>query len=236
MTSAPDRALSGLTPSPAAGPDRARAAQGGASAKGGSIQSSIKKALDPVLAGFILFLLAPLFLTLMAAIKLTSRGPVFFHQTRYGEEKRFFDIWKFRSMYTDRCDSRLGTAINQATENDPRVTPLGRFMRRTSLDEMPQLINVIRGDMSLVGPRPHAVAEDDHFATLIERYDDRFRAKPGITGLAQVSGLRGEITSLEFMKRRVDKDNEYIDTMSLALDAWILLRTVVILLKKEGAY
>jgi putative colanic acid biosynthesis UDP-glucose lipid carrier transferase len=139
-------------------------------------------------------------------------------------------------MYVDRCDTRLGAAINQATENDPRVTPLGRLMRRTSLDEMPQLINVLKGDMSVVGPRPHAVAEDDHFAELIERYDDRFRAKPGITGLAQVSGLRGEITSVEFMRQRIAKDIEYIDRMSLTCDAWILLRTVVILFKKEGAY
>src|SRR5512134_365309 len=201
MSSAEPQALPALSSSAAARP----------------IQASLKRILDPVLAGVILILLAPLFLTLMVGIKLTSKGPVFFRQTRYGEAKQFFDIWKFRSMYVDRCDARRGAAINQAIENDPRVTPLGRFMRRTSLDEMPQLINVIKGDMSLVGPRPHAVAEDDHFALLIERYDDRFRAKPGITGLAQVSGLRGEITSLQFMKRRVAKDNEYVDRMSLAL-------------------
>jgi putative colanic acid biosynthesis UDP-glucose lipid carrier transferase len=221
MSNIPPRAVATL----AATPDRER-----------PTQWALKRLIDPCLAAVILILLAPLFLALMAGIKATSKGPVFFRQTRYGEGKQFFDIWKFRSMYVDRCDTRLGAAINQATENDPRVTPLGRFMRRTSLDEMPQLINVLKGDMSLVGPRPHAVAEDDHFAELIERYDDRFRAKPGITGLAQVSGLRGEITSVEFMKQRIAKDIEYIDRMSLTFDAWILLRTVVILFKKEGAY
>lgn len=221
---------------PSSAPDRTIPSLASGSAASRSALASQKRLIDPILAGIILLLLAPLFLALMAGIKLTSKGPVFYRQTRYGQGKQFFDIWKFRSMYVDRCDTRLGNAINQAIENDPRVTPLGRFMRRTSLDEMPQLINVIRGEMSLVGPRPHAVAEDDHFAQLIDRYDARFRAKPGITGLAQVSGLRGEITSLEFMKRRVAKDNEYIDRMSLGLDAWILLRTVVTLFQKTGAY
>jgi len=201
-----------------------------------SIQASIKRALDPILAAAILLMLSPLFLALMAAVKLTSTGPAFFRQTRYGQGKQLFDIWKFRSMYIDRCDSRLGSAMRQAIVNDPRVTWVGRFLRRSSLDELPQLVNVIRGEMSLVGPRPHAVAEDDHFAQLIERYDYRFRVKPGITGLAQVSGLRGEIISLEFLKLRVAKDNEYINRMSLPLDAWILLRTVVTLFKKSGAY
>jgi putative colanic acid biosynthesis UDP-glucose lipid carrier transferase len=219
MPTAPDRTIASLAPPPA-----------------GSVQAGIKTALDPVVATVILLLLSPLFLALMAAIKLTSKGPVFFRQTRYGQGKRLFDIWKFRSMYIDRCDTRRGDAIRQAVENDPRVTPLGRFLRRTSLDELPQLINVIRGEMSLVGPRPHAVAEDDHFAQLVERYDGRFRVKPGITGLAQVSGLRGEITSLEFMKQRVAKDNEYAERVSVALDARILLRTVFTLFKKDGAY
>lgn len=220
-SAAPDRAIVTFVPAPA----NAR-----------SVQSSVKRMLDPVLAAVILLLLSPLFLSLMAAVKLTSKGPAIFRQTRYGQGKQLFDIWKFRSMYIDRCDSKLGSAIRQATQNDPRVTPLGRFLRRTSLDELPQLINVIRGEMSLVGPRPHAVAEDDHFAQLIERYDHRFRAKPGITGLAQVSGLRGEITSPEFIKMRVAKDNEYIDRMSPALDAWILIRTVFTLFQKRGAY
>lgn len=220
-SAAPDRAIVTFVPAPA----NAR-----------SVQSSVKRMLDPVLAAVILLLLSPLFLSLMAAVKLTSKGPAIFRQTRYGQGKQLFDIWKFRSMYIDRCDSKLGSAIRQATQNDPRVTPLGRFLRRTSLDELPQLINVIRGEMSLVGPRPHAVAEDDHFAQLIERYDHRFRAKPGITGLAQVSGLRGEITSPEFIKLRVAKDNEYIDRMSLALDAWILVRTLVTVFQKRGAY
>lgn len=220
-SAAPDRVIVTFVPAPA----NAR-----------SVQSSVKRMLDPVLAAVILLLLSPLFLSLMAAVKLTSKGPAIFRQTRYGQGKQLFDIWKFRSMYIDRCDSKLGSAIRQATQNDPRVTPLGRFLRRTSLDELPQLINVIRGEMSLVGPRPHAVAEDDHFAQLIERYDHRFRAKPGITGLAQVSGLRGEITSPEFIKMRVAKDNEYIDRMSLALDGWILIRTVFTLFQKRGAY
>ncbi|MCU0894552.1 MAG: exopolysaccharide biosynthesis polyprenyl glycosylphosphotransferase [Rhodospirillales bacterium] len=219
MPTSPERTIASLAPPPV-----------------GSAQAAVKNVLDPVLAAIILLLLSPLFLALMAAIKLTSKGPVFFRQTRYGQGKRLFDIWKFRSMYIDRCDTRRGDAILQAVENDPRVTPLGRFLRRTSLDELPQLINVIKGEMSLVGPRPHAVAEDDHFAELVERYDGRFRVKPGITGLAQVSGLRGEITSLEFIKRRVAKDNEYIDRLSVALDGRILLRTVSTLFRKDGAY
>lgn len=200
------------------------------------LDRQVKRLLDPLAAAVILLLLAPLFLVLMAGIRLTSRGPIFFRQTRYGEGKVFFDIWKFRSMYLDRCDTRLGAAVAQATKQDPRVTPLGRFMRRTSLDELPQLLNVVKGEMSLVGPRPHAVAEDDHFAALVDGYDGRFRVKPGITGLAQVSGLRGEITSVQFMKRRVAADNAYIDNLSLAQDAAILVRTAAALFKSDGAY
>lgn len=200
------------------------------------MQWRIKAIADPVLAALILFLLAPLVLAVAVGIKATSQGPVFFRQTRYGEDKRLFDIWKFRSMYVDACDARRGGAINQAIKGDPRITLIGAFLRRTSLDELPQLFNVIAGEMSLVGPRPHAVAEDDHFATLIEDYDARFRAKPGITGLAQVRGLRGEITSDAFMRRRVAEDRTYIETFSLGLDAWILWRTIIVLFKEEGAY
>lgn len=200
------------------------------------VQWRIKEIADPLLAGLILLLLAPLFIAIVIAIKATSKGPVFYRQTRYGENKRLFDIWKFRSMYVDACDTRRSSEINQAIRGDPRITPVGAFLRRTSLDEMPQLLNVVAGEMSLIGPRPHAVAEDDHFATVVADYDGRFRAKPGITGLAQVRGLRGEITSDAFMRRRVAEDNAYIDTFSLSLDAWILWRTVIVLFREEGAY
>lgn len=216
--------------------DQAYGEEGVASGQRRKAQWRVKEVADPIFAAVILFLLAPLFLAIMAGIKLTSRGPIFFRQTRYGKDKRLFDIWKFRSMYIAACDARLGGEINQATKGDPRITPIGAFLRRTSLDELPQLINIVAGEMSLVGPRPHAVAEDDHFATLIADYDGRFRAKPGITGLAQVRGLRGEITSDAFMRRRVAEDIAYIDTFSLPLDAWIAWRTIIVLFKEQGAY
>lgn len=200
------------------------------------LQLAIKHALDPVLAAGLLLVLGPLFLLLMTAVKLTSKGPIFYRQTRHGKDKKPFDIWKFRSMYVDDCDDRLGAAIRQATQGDPRVTPLGRLIRRTSLDEMPQLLNVLWGEMALVGPRPHAIAEDVHYGAIIERYDDRLRMKPGITGLAQVRGLRGEILSDDFMRRRLALDNDYIDGWSLGLDLRILAETVVVVFRKEQTW
>jgi undecaprenyl-phosphate glucose phosphotransferase len=197
---------------------------------------AVKHAIDRVLAVLLLVLISPLFLGLMAAVRLSSPGPIFYRQTRHGRHRQPFDIWKFRSMYMEACDARRGAQIRQATEGDPRVTPIGRVIRRTSLDELPQLLNVLWGEMSLVGPRPHAVAEDDHYGAIVDGYDGRFRMKPGITGLAQVQGLRGEILSDDFMRRRIAADNDYVDRWSLALDLRIMVRTVTILFRREQAY
>lgn len=196
----------------------------------------VKDLTERVLAGMLLLVLAPLFLGVMLAVRLSSRGPIFYRQTRHGKDKIPFDIWKFRSMYVESCDARQSDRIWQATEGDPRVTQVGRLLRRTSLDELPQLLNVLAGEMALVGPRPHAIAEDAHYARIVQNYDGRFRMKPGITGLAQVSGLRGEIVSDDFMQRRIKVDNDYADQWSMALDLWILLRTVIVVFRKEQTY
>lgn len=201
-----------------------------------SLQCKIKRAFDLSIASVAIILLAPVFLGLALGICLTSPGGVFYRQTRYGLKKQPFDIWKFRSMYVDRCEDRLSQRINQAVEDDPRVTPIGRFMRRTSLDELPQIFNVFLGEMSLVGPRPHAIAEDDYFSLCVTDYDGRFRVKPGITGLAQIEGFRGEILSIKFMEGRINKDNEYVNTYSLAKDLSIIVRTPFALLPSTGAY
>jgi Undecaprenyl-phosphate glucose phosphotransferase len=169
-------------------------------------------------------LFVPLLL-IWLAIRIDSKGPALYRQKRQGLNGRMFDILKFRTMYVDRCDSGLG-AVAQATACDPRVTRVGRFLRRTSLDELPQLFNVLMGDMSLVGPRPHAVAHDEHYGRLIEHYAARHRVKPGITGWAQVNGYRGETDTLEKMRKRIEHDLDYIENWSPALDLRILLRTL----------
>lgn len=197
---------------------------------------AVKDVLDRGLAGLLLLVLAPLFLGVMLAVRLSSPGPIFYRQTRHGRDKVPFDIWKFRSMYVDACDTRQGAQIRQATREDPRVTPVGRLLRRTSLDELPQLFNVLAGEMALVGPRPHAIAEDAHYGTIVDGYDGRFRMKPGITGLAQVRGLRGEILSDDFMRQRIAADNAYVDRWTLGRDLAILLQTVLVLFRKEQAY
>jgi putative colanic acid biosynthesis UDP-glucose lipid carrier transferase len=196
----------------------------------------LKSAFDRVAAATALLFLLPLLTLIGAAIKVTSPGPVFFTQKRLGFNQQPVDVFKFRSMYADRCDLQNAQEVRHATRNDPRVTPVGRFIRRTSLDELPQLLNVLRGEMSLVGPRPHAVAHDEYYATLIDGYLGRHRAKPGITGWAQVNGCRGEIHTLEDMRRRIELDLFYIDNWSLWFDLRILLRTAVICFKDEQAY
>ncbi len=196
----------------------------------------LKSAFDRVAAAGLLAFLAPLLVVIGVAVKATSTGPVFFKQTRLGFNQQPIDVFKFRSMYTDRCDRTDAREVRQATRNDPRVTPLGAFLRRTSLDELPQLFNVLRGEMSLVGPRPHAVAHDEYYASLIDGYLGRHRAKPGITGWAQVNGYRGEIFSLEDMRRRIELDLHYIDNWSLWLDIRILLQTVMVCFRDENAY
>jgi exopolysaccharide biosynthesis polyprenyl glycosylphosphotransferase len=187
---------------------------------------TLKRGLDFTVAALALTLLAPLFILIAAVIKMTSPGPVFFHQWRYGYRNRRFRIYKFRTMYTHLQD-RTGT--NQATRDDVRITPIGRILRVTSLDELPQLINVVKGNMSLVGPRPHVprmLAADVLYEHLVPYYFQRHTVRPGITGLAQVSGYRGSTAQAGDAIARIDYDLEYIETWSLWLDIKIILKTI----------
>jgi exopolysaccharide biosynthesis polyprenyl glycosylphosphotransferase len=187
---------------------------------------TLKRGLDFTVAALALTLLAPLFILIAAVIKMTSPGPVFFHQWRYGYRNRRFRIYKFRTMYTHLQD-RTGT--NQATRDDARITPIGRILRVTSLDELPQLINVVKGNMSLVGPRPHVprmLAADVLYEHLVPYYFQRHTVRPGITGLAQVSGYRGSTAQAGDAIARIDYDLEYIETWSLWLDIKIILKTI----------
>jgi putative colanic acid biosynthesis UDP-glucose lipid carrier transferase len=193
----------------------------------------VVKRLFDVLAGLGILLLAavPMLLTAIA-IKLTSRGPVFFRQRRYGLDGNEILVWKFRSMRV--CED--GAKVTQATKNDSRLTPIGGFLRKSSLDELPQLFNVIGGSMSLVGPRPHASAHNEQYRQMIEGYMLRHKIKPGITGLAQVRGWRGETDTLEKMQKRIECDHEYIREWSLGLDIKILFQTLFVVLKRQNAY
>lgn len=182
----------------------------------------VKRALDLVLGSFALFLFTPLLVLIAIAIKLDSPGPVLFRQRRLGFNQRAFQIVKFRTM-TVQDD---GDVIRQAVRNDERVTRVGRFLRRWNLDELPQLINVLAGQMSLVGPRPHAIAHDRQYDARISLYARRHNVKPGITGWAQVHGLRGATDTEEKMQARVEHDLYYIDNWSVLLDIEILFRTV----------
>jgi Undecaprenyl-phosphate glucose phosphotransferase len=193
----------------------------------------LKSTFDFVTAAVALTLLSPLMLVIALAIRLDSSGPVFFRQKRLGFNNAVFDIWKFRTMY---ADAGKATKTVQATRDDPRVTRVGRILRRTSLDELPQLFNVLNGTMSLVGPRPHAIDHNEEYARQIRGYFARHRVKPGITGWAQVHGLRGETRSLDRMEQRVKYDVEYSENWSLWLDIRILLRTVWIALRGDNAY
>jgi exopolysaccharide biosynthesis polyprenyl glycosylphosphotransferase len=191
-----------------------------------------KRAFDLAIAIPALLLLSPLFAVLALIVRLDSRGPAFFRQTRLGRDGKPFDIFKFRSMTV----MENGDVVVQASENDDRVTRAGKWLRSTSLDELPQLLNVIAGDMSLVGPRPHARCHDLHYAKLIPAYDLRQSVKPGITGWAQVNGHRGETPTLEAMRARVDLDIWYAKNASLLLDLEILLRTPVEVLCARNAH
>lgn len=171
-------------------------------------------------------------LVIAALIKLTSPGPVFFRQLRYGLDGKEIWVWKFRSMRT--MDN--GPVVKQAQKDDPRVTPLGKILRKTSLDELPQLFNVLQGTMSMVGPRPHASAHNEFYRQQIEGYMLRHKVKPGITGLAQVNGCRGETEQLEKMEKRVYFDHKYIREWSLAMDLKILFRTVGVVFSRQNAY
>jgi putative colanic acid biosynthesis UDP-glucose lipid carrier transferase len=191
-----------------------------------------KRAMDLVVGSLALGVAAVPMSLIAVAIKLTSRGPVFFRQRRYGLDGREIYVWKFRSMRT--CDN--GPHVKQATKGDPRITPLGLILRRTSLDELPQLFNVLGGTMSLVGPRPHASAHNELYRGQIRGYMLRHKVKPGITGLAQVSGCRGETDTLDKMQRRVELDHEYIRRWSLWLDIRILFKTLRVAWSQPEAY
>jgi polysaccharide biosynthesis protein PslA len=200
------------------------------------VQLALKRAQDLILAGLILVFTAPMFLIISVAIKLDSRGPVFFRQDREGYHNQIFRVWKFRTMFHHARDPR---ATRQTSRQDPRVTPVGRILRRLSLDELPQIVNVLCGDMSIVGPRPHApsmTTDGKSMQQILDEYSARYRLKPGITGLAQVSGCRGEIDSQDKLRRRVTLDCHYIDNWSLAFDLWIILRTIGVVLVDSGAY
>jgi putative colanic acid biosynthesis UDP-glucose lipid carrier transferase len=196
------------------------------------IDGMVKRFLDLCLASLMLLAAAVPMAVIAALIKLTSPGPVFFRQLRYGLDGREILVWKFRTMRV--CED--GGTVKQATRNDSRVTPLGAVLRKTSLDELPQLFNVLEGNMSLVGPRPHANTHNEEYRTLIQGYMLRHKVKPGITGLAQVSGWRGETDTLEKMQRRIECDHRYIREWSLWMDIKILLRTIWVVIRGQNAY
>ena len=191
---------------------------------------------DKIIASLALVALAPVMLLTALAIKLDSKGPVLFKQKRYGFNNELTEVYKFRSMFTDLSDAN---AVKLVTKGDPRVTKVGRFIRKSSLDELPQLFNVLKGELSLVGPRPHAVqakAADKLYQDAVDGYFARHRVKPGLTGWAQINGWRGETDTEEKIRKRVECDLYYIDHWSVALDLYILLKTPFALLKSENAY
>lgn len=196
------------------------------------VDGLLKRSADLLLGSLILLAAAMPMLIIAGLIKCTSRGPVFFRQKRYGLDGREILVWKFRSMKC--CDN--GSNVRQATWDDDRVTPLGRILRRTSFDELPQLFNVIEGTMSLVGPRPHANVHNEQYRTQIGGYMLRHKVKPGITGLAQVSGYRGETETLDKMAQRVACDHQYIREWSFGLDLMILLRTLRVVMAQNNAH
>lgn len=196
------------------------------------VRGAIKRVTDIALATVMLVAVAPVMAAIAIAIKLDSHGRVIFKQDRYGLDGERIVVYKFRTMTV--CEN--GACVVQAKPNDARVTRVGRFLRRTSLDELPQLINVLQGRMSLVGPRPHAVAHNEQYRKLISGYMVRHKVTPGITGLAQVSGCRGETSNLDDMRRRVQYDLEYLRQWCWGLDIKILLRTLVLVIRDKRAY
>ncbi len=192
----------------------------------------VKRVSDVVLASIILVLISPLLLAVAIGVKLSSPGPIIFKQRRNGLDGEEITVYKFRSMRT--LDN--GKVVPQATKNDPRITRFGAFIRRTSLDELPQFINVLQGHMSIVGPRPHAVAHNEQYRQLIKAYMVRHKVKPGITGWAQVNGHRGETNTIDKMRARVEYDLEYLRNWSLGLDLQIIVRTIRLVFSDDKAY
>lgn len=197
------------------------------------VNGLLKRGSDIVIAALILLLVSPLLLIIATAVKLSSPGPIIFKQRRYGLDGREIIVYKFRSMTVVED----GEKITQAQKNDRRVTPIGRLLRRTSFDELPQFVNVLQGRMSIVGPRPHAVAHNELYRKLIRGYMLRHKVKPGITGWAQVNGCRGETETLDKMAERINHDLDYLRNWSLRLDLYIIARTVrVVLMERDNAY
>ncbi|MCC7487559.1 MAG: undecaprenyl-phosphate glucose phosphotransferase [Burkholderiales bacterium] len=196
------------------------------------VNAVLKRAMDLVLATAIVVLAAPVMLAIALAVKLDSPGPALFRQRRYGMDGSEIVVFKFRTMKV----TQDGGNVPQARRDDPRITRLGRFLRRTSLDELPQFFNVLGGSMSIVGPRPHAIAHNEQYRKLVPGYMLRHKVKPGITGWAQVNGFRGETETVEKMKGRVDLDIDYLNNWSPSLDLWIIIRTVGCVWKDRNAY
>jgi putative colanic acid biosynthesis UDP-glucose lipid carrier transferase len=192
----------------------------------------LKRALDILIAGIALVVLSPLIAIIAIAIKLDSPGPVFFRQRRCGFNGRCFQIIKFRTMLVQED----GEAVTQAQRLDKRISRLGKWLRRTSIDELPQLVNVLQGSMSLVGPRPHAVVHDTQFDKVVQNYAFRHRVKPGLTGWAQVHGWRGPTPTPNDIERRVEYDLWYVDNWSFGLDFVIMLQTIGEVLRGRNAY
>jgi Undecaprenyl-phosphate glucose phosphotransferase len=198
--------------------------------------AAVKAMFDRVVAAIALVVFAPLLAVVALAIRLESKGPIFFRQQRFGFNNNLINVYKFRSMYHEMTDHH---ARKQVTKDDPRVTKVGRFIRRTSIDELPQLINVLRGELSLVGPRPHAtqtMAANQLYQDVVSGYFARHRMKPGITGWAQINGWRGETDTVEKIERRVEHDLHYIENWSLAFDLYILAMTPLSLFNLKSAY
>jgi putative colanic acid biosynthesis UDP-glucose lipid carrier transferase len=194
--------------------------------------SLLKRASDIVLAALIQICLLPIMLVIAVAVKVSSPGPVIFRQRRYGLYGEEIIVYKFRSMTVGED----GAKVTQAVKGDQRLTKIGGFLRKSSLDELPQFINVLQGRMSIVGPRPHAVAHNEQYRKLIKGYMLRHKVKPGITGWAQVNGLRGETETLDKMEARIRYDLDYLRNWSLWLDMWIILRTAQVVVKRENAH
>ncbi len=196
------------------------------------INSLMKRVSDIILSSIILLLISPILLVISIGVRMGSKGPAIFRQKRNGLDGDEITVYKFRSMTVQ--DN--GPDVKQATRNDARITPFGAFLRKTSLDELPQFVNVLQGRMSIVGPRPHAVAHNEQYRQLIRAYMVRHKVKPGITGWAQVNGLRGETETIEKMKARVEYDLEYLRNWSVGLDLQIIARTVKLVLFDRNAY
>ena len=194
--------------------------------------SRTKRAIDVAFAAAALLLFLPLLVLIAVAIRWESRGEALFRQQRTGLNGQPFRIYKFRTMRVVED----GPQIEQARRNDARVTGVGRLRRKLSLDELPQLLNVLKGDMSLVGPRPHALCHDEAWSRVVPRYTERFRARPGLTGYAQVRGLRGEVTRPDAISQRVAADNAYIERWSVLEDLKLMAMTVPLIFKDTAAY